>query len=127
MEDNTENNRVTLSYCDATKLEQKFKYDGKLIRTGSNESMCLQASYNPPAMSGEWVRVLPCNSTNPVQKFTWNVSSNGEISLTDYPTICLTFREGLIYSKKDYVSYIKLASCVNDWGFTLGWKAKGFA
>jgi hypothetical protein len=120
MEDSTTNNQVYLNDCDTNKLTQKFTYDGTHIRTGSDENMCLQASYTAPAEKGEWIRVMACNSTNSLQKFTWNVTG-GEISVTDYPSICLTFHDGVNYNPNS--DFIRLTECsMTDYGINLGWK-----
>jgi hypothetical protein len=118
MDDSTEDNRVYLNDCDSSQRTQTFTYDGMLIRTASN--MCLQASYTAPTEEAEWIRVLECDSTNPLQIFTWDYSNGGEISVTEYPAYCLTFRGVNDNINSDF---IRLTECrMSDYGVDLGWK-----
>jgi hypothetical protein len=91
-EGNVSIDKIFLRTCDSTKLEQKFKYDGALMHTGSNEDKCLQAGYNGDPAEGEFVRVVDCDSNNSLQKFTWDFANSGFISLTDKPDFCMSFR-----------------------------------
>jgi hypothetical protein len=90
-EPNVSIDKIFLKKCDPTKPEQKFKYDGALFRTGNNEDKCLQAGYDGEPAEGEFVRIDSCDSTNSLQKFTWDFG-NGFIRLTDFPGFCLSFR-----------------------------------
>lgn len=84
----TEEDELLLATCDASDPMQQLKFVGEQIQLVADSTKCLQAGSNPPASSGKYIRVYPCDPAESLQKFSWD-APNGALTLmeTDFAVV----------------------------------------
>lgn len=82
---------LLLATCDGSNPMQQLKFVGNMIQLAADSSKCLQAGRNSIPVSGKYIRVYGCDSSEPLQKFSWD-APDGALTLEQFPDLAVVFR-----------------------------------
>ena len=97
-----DDDEVMLATCNGDDAMQKFKLVDGQIQLGADSTMCLQAGRQGAPTHGNYMRVYTCDSSNELQKFTWE-APNGRLYPTDYPGVTVVYQGTTAHINSDRI------------------------